>query len=162
MFVRRRKSLTITSHSNSFPTLVHRKSFVEGDLHPDAVDPWSFEKNTTQSKGIVSAIIEAANRPENDKHVLGWVGVEDNTKEQSEQYLNPCLSNGPSPPPPIENDPHVFDLLEKDSPRFIHYSKRDSSAGCTMSSATVEKLVEKLTREMGNFVIMHLVSSHRI
>ncbi|KAG0165787.1 hypothetical protein DFQ30_007997 [Apophysomyces sp. BC1015] len=162
MFVRRRKSLTITSHSNSFPTLVHRKSFVEGDLHPDAVDPWSFEKNTTQSKGIVSAIIEAANRPENDKHVLGWVGVEDNTKEQSEQYLNPCLSNGPSPPPPIENDPHVFDLLEKDSPRFIHYSKRDSSAGCTMSSATVEKLVEKLTREMDSEFLLDFFLTFRL
>jgi hypothetical protein len=52
------------------------------------------------------------------------------------------------PPPPIENDPHVFDLLSKDSAHYIHYGKCDA----TVTSATVEKLIEKLTREMGMFV----------
>lgn len=54
----------------------------------------------------------------------------------------------PLPPPPIENNPHVFDLLSKDSSCFIHFAKSDTA----VTSATVEKLVEKLTREMGMFV----------
>lgn len=57
------------------------------------------------------------------------------------------------PEPPIENDPHVFDLLSKDSSHFIHYGKCDT----TVTSATVEKLVEKLTREMGMFVCIMTV-----
>lgn len=57
------------------------------------------------------------------------------------------------PEPPIENDPHVFDLVSKDSSHFIHYGKCDS----TVTSATVEKLVEKLTREMGMFVCIMAV-----
>lgn len=56
------------------------------------------------------------------------------------------------PEPPIENDPHVFDLVSKDSSHFIHYGKSDT----TVTSATVEKLVEKLTREMGMFVCIIL------
>lgn len=62
------------------------------------------------------------------------------------------------PEPPIENDPHVFDLVSKDSSHFIHYGKCDT----TVTSATVEKLVEKLTREMGMFVCMKLAAIFRI
>lgn len=51
------------------------------------------------------------------------------------------------PPLPIENDPHIFDLLAKDTPSFIHYGKSDA----TITSATVEKLIEKITREMGTY-----------
>lgn len=58
----------------------------------------------------------------------------------------PAVSVESRPPPlPIENDPHIFDLLAKDTCRFIHYGKSDA----TITSATVEKLIEKLTREMG-------------
>lgn len=58
----------------------------------------------------------------------------------------PAASVESRPPPlPIENDPHIFDLLAKDTCRFIHYGKSDA----TITSATVEKLIEKLTREMG-------------
>ncbi|KAF7729160.1 hypothetical protein EC973_004928 [Apophysomyces ossiformis] len=150
------------SHSASFPTLVHRKRQVEDDTHPTKKGLWSFGEDTAGSKGIVSAIIEAANRPEHDEHHLGWVGVEDNTKKQSEKYMKPRQADESSPPPPIENDPHVFDLLEKDSPRFIHYSKRESSNGCTMSSATVEKLVEKLTREMDSEFLLDFFLTFRL
>lgn len=67
------------------------------------------------------------------------IGVED-------EFL---LNRGPlPPPPPLENDPHVFDLLFKDSAHYINYGKCDA----TVTSATVEKLIEKLTREMGMFV----------
>lgn len=61
------------------------------------------------------------------------------------------------PPPPIENDPHVFDLITKDSSHFIHYGKCDT----TVTSATLEKLVEKLTREMGMFVCIHNLFKHK-
>ncbi|KAI8986000.1 ras guanine nucleotide exchange factor domain-containing protein [Pilobolus umbonatus] len=84
------------------------------------------------SKGIVSAIISAS---ENNTS-LGWVGVDDGSDTESKSI----------PPRPIENDPQVFDILAKDSLHFIHYGKCDT----TMTSATTEKLVEKLTREMGN------------
>lgn len=57
--------------------------------------------------------------------------------------------NVPLPTPPIENDPHVFDVLSKDLPCFITYNNRDDDT-TVMTSATVEKLVEKLTSEMGN------------
>ncbi|KAI7888719.1 ras guanine nucleotide exchange factor domain-containing protein [Mucor mucedo] len=59
--------------------------------------------------------------------------------------------------PPIENDPHVFDLVSKDSSHFIHYGKSDT----TVTSATVEKLVEKLTREMDNDFLMDFFLTFR-
>lgn len=98
------------------------------------------EQETT--KGIMSAIIDAANRPD-DQHSLGWVGVEETKRD-----ADPETDAPPPPPPPIENDPHIFDLLQTDPNRFINYSKRESNQGA-LSSATVEKLVEKLTKEMG-------------
>ncbi|KAG2211274.1 hypothetical protein INT47_006394, partial [Mucor saturninus] len=61
------------------------------------------------------------------------------------------------PEPPIENDPHVFDLVSKDSSHFIHYGKSDT----TVTSATVEKLVEKLTREMDNDFLMDFFLTFR-
>ncbi|KAK4516504.1 Histone acetyltransferase type B subunit 2 [Mucor velutinosus] len=61
------------------------------------------------------------------------------------------------PPLPIENDPHIFDLLAKDTSRFIHYGKSDA----TITSATVEKLIEKLTREMDNEFIMDFFLTFR-
>ncbi|KAI9263603.1 ras guanine nucleotide exchange factor domain-containing protein [Helicostylum pulchrum] len=61
------------------------------------------------------------------------------------------------PPPPIENDPHVFDLITKDSSHFIHYGKCDT----TVTSATLEKLVEKLTREMDNDFLMDFFLTFR-
>lgn len=60
------------------------------------------------------------------------------------------------PEPPIENDPHVFDLLSKDSSSFIHYGKKNDDT--TVTSATVEKLVEKLTREMGMFLMSYVIN----
>jgi hypothetical protein len=65
--------------------------------------------------------------------------------EEFKQIMKP-------PPKPIENDPHVFDLLSKNSSLFIHYGKCDNT---TVTSATVEKLIEKLTREMGMYVFIY-------
>ncbi|CAO3683276.1 unnamed protein product [Rhizopus stolonifer] len=62
------------------------------------------------------------------------------------------------PKEPIENDPHVFDLLYKDALYFIHYGKSDS---ITVTSATVEKLVEKLTREMDHDFLMDFFLTFR-
>lgn len=81
----------------------------------------------------------------------------DKEKEEKQQPLSQHLSVEEKEPitakevpePPIENDPHVFDLLTKDSSHFIHYGKKNDDT--TVTSATVEKLVEKLTREMGMF-----------
>ena len=80
---------------------------------------------------------------EDEKNQLPWI-VQDHDFDLSQLKLN----REPTPAPPIENDPHVFDLISGDSSLFIHYGKCDT----IVTSATVEKLVEKLTREMGMFV----------
>ncbi|KAI8356764.1 ras guanine nucleotide exchange factor domain-containing protein [Choanephora cucurbitarum] len=59
---------------------------------------------------------------------------------------------------PIENDPHIFELLSVDSGCFIHYGKSDDH---TLTSAIVEKLVEKLTREMDNEFLMDFFLTFR-
>jgi hypothetical protein len=84
---------------------------------------------------IMSAIIASASSSSSCTDDA-WLGIDDASQEPL------------PPPPPIENDPHVFDLLSKDSAHYIHYGKCDA----TVTSATVEKLIEKLTREMGMFV----------
>ncbi|CEP10685.1 hypothetical protein [Parasitella parasitica] len=86
---------------------------------------------------------------------------------QHESWDEPQLKKPPqqqpqstenSPPPlPIENDPHIFDLLAKDASTFIHYGKADA----TITSATVEKLIEKLTREMDSEFIMDFFLTYR-
>ena len=78
-------------------------------------------------------------------------------KEKPEKPLSPDDTPPKKQTPiekdiPIENDPHIFDLLSVDSGCFIHYGKSDDH---TLTSAIVEKLVEKLTREMGMFVCIH-------
>ncbi|KAI8642467.1 ras guanine nucleotide exchange factor domain-containing protein [Parasitella parasitica] len=85
---------------------------------------------------------------------------------QHESWDEPQLKKAPtppqstenSPPPlPIENDPHIFDLLAKDASSFVHYGKADA----TITSATVEKLIEKLTREMDNEFTMDFFLTYR-
>lgn len=115
----------------------------------------------------IASITTLGNAQENAVPV--WMNELDNSKDEPTQQPPPSMQqqytslpdqnynhenqdvndNEPKPPPkPIENDPHVFDLLSKDSSLFIHYGKCDT----TVTSATVEKLVEKLTRDMGMFV----------
>jgi hypothetical protein len=71
------------------------------------------------------------------------------------------------PIPPVENDPHVFDLLEKVNPSIVNYitplqtintefgsstKERMGStptAGSVLSAATIEKLIERLTSDIG-------------
>ncbi|KAI8329588.1 ras guanine nucleotide exchange factor domain-containing protein [Blakeslea trispora] len=62
------------------------------------------------------------------------------------------------PSTPIENDPHIFDLLAVDAGCFIHYGRSDDT---TLTSAIVEKLVEKLTREMDNEFLMDFFLTFR-
>ena len=134
MFTRRRKSL----HSTSTP--------VTPVIPTAAID---FKHHCDQAKGIVSAIIAAVSSEE-----LGWVGVEDKDHHYSDEQRDAEALKRPEeapPSPPIENDPHVFDLLEQNSTsRFITFSKRDEK----LSSATVEKLVAKLTKEMGKYIFI--------
>lgn len=91
------------------------------------------------------------------------------------------------PIPPVENDPHVFDLLEKVNPSVVNYitplqsgntelasSTRERmgstpTAGSVLSAATIEKLLEKLTSDIGkircsnstSFTCILLTSKHR-
>ncbi|KAI8145314.1 ras guanine nucleotide exchange factor domain-containing protein [Fennellomyces sp. T-0311] len=138
MFARRRKSL-----SSHLPT-----------SSPITPTTKTFHRNEEETKGIVSAIIAAANRS-SEEQSLGWVGVED---ENNEEEYTADVEPPPPPAPPIENDPHVFDLLEQNSDRFINYSKRESSQ---LNSATVEKLVEKLTKEMDSEYMMDFFLTYR-
>lgn len=105
---------------------------------------WNSTKQ--RSKGIVSAIIDAAKCPE--KESLGWVGIEEQHENDIHDTSSITLPTTP-PPPPIENDTHIFDLLSKDNTYFIHYSKKNDSI-TSINSATVEKLVEIITKDIGN------------
>ncbi|KAI9321569.1 ras guanine nucleotide exchange factor domain-containing protein [Dichotomocladium elegans] len=96
-------------------------------------------------KGIVSAIIAAANSPADNQSSLGWVGVEE---------------KDPTPTPPIENDPHVFDVLIDHSSQFITFSKRDDNPN-VVNSATIEKLVEKLTNDIDSELILVFFLTYR-
>lgn len=79
------------------------------------------------------------------------MGVEDSTARETPS-LNAEDDNETTlqrpPTPPIENDPHVFDLLANNSSQFVMFSRRNDKDHI-MTSATAEKLVEKLTSEMG-------------
>ncbi|KAI9258773.1 ras guanine nucleotide exchange factor domain-containing protein [Phascolomyces articulosus] len=140
MFARRRKSL----HSST-PATAPTTPIIDFTHHRD------------EAKGIVSAIIAAASSEE-----LGWVGVEDKNhhdpSQDQEHQKYQLEQEEPPPSPPIENDPHVFDLLERNSTRFITFSKRDENQ---LSSATVEKLVEKLTKEMDSEFLMDFFLTYR-
>ncbi|KAI8097061.1 ras guanine nucleotide exchange factor domain-containing protein [Halteromyces radiatus] len=106
-----------------------------------------------QSKDIISAIIAAAKYPENAS--FGWVGIEE------EQTLDTRPNSPPPPPLPIENDTHIFDLLAlDDNAYFIHYSQRADQPSA-MNSATVEKLVEILTKGMDSDLMMNFFLTFR-
>ncbi|KAI8376066.1 ras guanine nucleotide exchange factor domain-containing protein [Radiomyces spectabilis] len=159
MFGRRRKSLTLAT-SPSHPRL---NSINESSLSVHPLDtsgeldhaPWHSEFERPDTKGIVSAIIAAAHRSESEiDQSLGWVGMgESDTDPPMESNVTA------SPAPPVENDPHVFDLLHHDSSHFIHYTQRDNTM--ILSSATVEKLVEKLTREMDSDFLLDFFLTFR-
>lgn len=159
VFARHRKSLIMNGHSASLPSLLIRSSVIEQQRKDScfaeaAARESGMPKDADKIKGIVSAIIDAASRTVAEDQQLGWVGVE----EEETATNDPCQPQEEEPmppPPPIENDPHIFDLLAQDDVRFINYSKRDGGQD-VMSSATVEKLVEKLTREMGTPTNMNL------
>ncbi|KAI9494208.1 ras guanine nucleotide exchange factor domain-containing protein [Zychaea mexicana] len=160
MFARRRKSLHSSTPSSSViagtapatPTVTSLTSASIGS----SSSPIS-NNNCDEAKGIVSAIIAAASSEE-----LGWVGVEDKSNDYGDDVYGDQQQQQepPSPPPapPIENDPHVFDLLERNSTRFIYYGKRDDPQ---LTSATIEKLVEKLTKEMDSEFLMDFFLTYR-
>ncbi|CAO3632709.1 unnamed protein product [Cunninghamella echinulata] len=112
-----------------------------------------------RSKGIVSAIIDAAKCPE--KESLGWVGIEEQHENDIHDTASITLSATPPPPPPIENDTHIFDLLSKDSTYFIHYSKKHDNLTSSMNSATVEKLVEIITKDIDTDLLMDFFLTFR-
>ncbi|KAI7882593.1 ras GEF [Lichtheimia hyalospora FSU 10163] len=139
----RRRSSTVTRNNNNKHTTHHH--------HHDE-----------KTKGIVSAIIAVANQPDHEHVSLGWVGVEDTTARET-----PCLDTDDHqttlqrpPTPPIENDPHVFDLLANNSKQFIMFSRRNDKDH-VMTSATAEKLVEKLTCEMDSEFMMDFFLTYR-
>ncbi|KAI9020107.1 ras guanine nucleotide exchange factor domain-containing protein [Phycomyces nitens] len=160
MFARRRKSLA-ASRLQTDPISDRPSSSLGTSLFLGQNDSRPSSFDCSSHKGIVSAIM-AASLTENEQtasHALGWVGVEE--QEDPEQE-DPYVTNTPPPPPPpplpVENDPHVYDLLAQDNPSFIHYSNRNLTM---MSSATVEKLVEKLTREMDSDFLMDFFLTYR-
>lgn len=168
MFARRRKSLCSprppeqTSADSSLATLSPSTFY--------GSNPATWHAGSEKTTGIVSAIIAAAKTSQHPQPSLGWIGVEEDTPDEDDNAQGGGGAGGEEaaesheqrpPPPPIEYDPHVFDLLSEDSPRLINYSKREASQGL-MNSATVEKLVEKLTREMGTLYKRTRVCLNRV
>ena len=145
MFTRRQTLTPTSSFSRRRSSTVTRNNNNKHNHHHDE-----------KTKGIVSAIIAVANQPDHEHVSLGWVGVEDTAAARE----TPCLDTDDHqttlqrpPTPPIENDPHVFDLLANNSNQFIMFSRRNDKDH-VMTSAPAEKLVEKLTYEMGKVMIM--------
>ncbi|GAN00980.1 low temperature essential 1 protein [Mucor ambiguus] len=93
------------------------------------------------------------------EHGESWVQPESTvqTLTSPQQSVAAVAAENRPPPLPIENDPHIFDLLAKDASSFIHYGKSDA----IITSATVEKLIEKLTREMDNEFMMDFFLTFR-
>ncbi|ORX43857.1 hypothetical protein DM01DRAFT_93904 [Hesseltinella vesiculosa] len=70
----------------------------------------------------------------------------------NDSTVNDVIANAPfSPLPPADNNVQIFDVLDNPSPAFIHYSQRSAKPNTTIISVTVEKLVEIMTKDMGNF-----------
>ncbi|ORZ05985.1 ras guanine nucleotide exchange factor domain-containing protein [Absidia repens] len=112
-----------------------------------------------QSKDIVSAIMAVVNNPESES--LGWVGVGEHDSGVGHASNLPYRPPSPPlPPPPIENDTHIFDLLTTDNSYFVHHSQRPDHSS-SMSSATVEKLVEILTNGMDSDLEMNFFLTFR-
>ncbi|KAI7899637.1 ras guanine nucleotide exchange factor domain-containing protein [Cokeromyces recurvatus] len=132
--------ITRNNHSNRFSRIFSRKATVS--LFPN-------KTITGKQKPLL---------------LLDWMNDEEKDTSQNEtdpsskvtKYL-PLTEDCSPPSPPIENDPYIFDLLTKDSPHFIHFSKNDM----TITSATIEKLVEKLTRELDNDFLMDFFITFR-
>lgn len=114
-----------------------------------------FGRKTLNTATSLTSIfpIDKKEEEEQDPLLLPWMNTA--KKDERNSLLLLCeelkqITLKP-PPKPIENNPHVFDLLSKNSSLFIHYGKCDNT---TITSATVEKLIEKLTLEMGKFFIV--------
>ncbi|KAI7862818.1 ras guanine nucleotide exchange factor domain-containing protein [Spinellus fusiger] len=160
----RRKSFTLP-HPSSLPGLTScskSSAGVSPCIEMDEEYRSHFDCSYPQTKGIISAIMEVAHLKEDEHlqgHTLGWVGVRE--KKVANLLSKGYPSSSLLPLLPVESDPHVYDLLEKDIPRFIHYSKCNATHQSMISSATVEKLVEKLTRTMDSDFLMDFFLTFR-
>ncbi|KAI9279186.1 ras guanine nucleotide exchange factor domain-containing protein [Sporodiniella umbellata] len=94
-------------------------------------------------------------------NIYGWMTVTAlsnmTTDTLVEDRLVQTIQLNNLPKEPIENNPHMFDFLWKDSYHFIHYRKSDTA----ITSATTEKLVERLTREMDHEFLMNFFLTFR-
>ncbi|CAO3630048.1 unnamed protein product [Cunninghamella blakesleeana] len=161
-----RDTETITLHESFLPKKLDNKKCNQVVEQPKLLLP-SMESQTNKkktwistkqrSKGIVSAIIDAAKCPE--KESLGWVGIEEQHENDIHDTSTITLPTTP-PPPPIENDTHIFDLLRKDNAYFIHHSKKNETSA-SINSATVEKLVEIITKDIDTDLLMDFFLTFR-
>ncbi|KAG2180879.1 hypothetical protein INT43_008459, partial [Umbelopsis isabellina] len=112
----------------------------------------------------------AASEKQNDEN--------DSSKYSTKKYEKSRDSSG-QPIPPVENDPHVFDLLEKVNPSVVNYitplqpgntelgsSTRERmgstpTAGSVLSAATIEKLIEKLTSDIDSNFLLEFFLTYR-
>jgi hypothetical protein len=125
---------------------------------------------TGKTKSIIDVLLSAATVQDNDTNDM-WKEREELVNDKVDKALPNVPQVGRSPPerplPPVENDPRVFDLLEKVNTCVINYitpthpvggelasssMERVGStpiAGAVISAATIEKLIEKLTIDIG-------------
>ncbi|KAH8555792.1 ras guanine nucleotide exchange factor domain-containing protein, partial [Umbelopsis sp. PMI_123] len=83
--------------------------------------------------------------------IYGWV-TDDIDFADPKNHISPPEK----PLPPVENDPHVFNLLERVNSCVINYitPSQPIGDGAVISAATIEKLIEKLTSDIGiNFLL---------
>lgn len=132
----------------------------------------SFRNGKTES--IIDVLIAAATVHDNDdKESLPRSRASGNNAAGRSVEPSPDITPEAPPAaldkplPPVENDPHIFDLLESVNSCVIHYWTPTQSvggelgsssterkggahtAGEVISAATIEKLIEKLTSVIG-------------
>ncbi|KAI9317885.1 ras guanine nucleotide exchange factor domain-containing protein [Dichotomocladium elegans] len=122
-----------------------------------------FGRSRRKSTGTPSRSSERKNSNETIQPVteaFGWIVKPVQTTVDCDLSVEDATQKDITPTPPIENEPRVFDLLAADTPSFITYSTQENGDR-VMASATVEKLVEKLTREMDSQFLMDFFLTYR-
>lgn len=128
-----------------------------------------------KTESIIDVLLAAGTVQDSDTNDM-WKDreeavVNEKANESSSNTPQAAISPPERPLPPVENDPRVFDLLETVNTCVINYitptqptngelasssMERVGStptAGAVISAATIEKLIEKLTSDIGKLCL---------
>ncbi|KAI7878579.1 ras GEF [Lichtheimia hyalospora FSU 10163] len=144
------------------PMLYSSRSFTQDYLGSNKLSKMFMRKRTLDKRKQRStpSIQLSTSKQLDDINTMDIFGNNQITIDTAKANADINNDSVPLPTPPIENDPHVFDVLSRDVSCFITYNNRDDDT-TVMTSATVEKLVEKLTSEMDSEFMMDFFLTYR-